>query len=58
MADRTQQVPTKLSEAKHKGWLAGVALRLVSNVVTRNPYERDSEEWICWEMGFEEGFAG
>jgi hypothetical protein len=50
--------PQKLKEAHHKGWLAGVALRLGCGSMSRNPYERDSEEYLYWNMGFDEGFAG
>lgn len=48
----------KLKEARHKGWLAGVALRLGCGGAPRNPYHRESEEYFHWEVGFEEGLAG
>lgn len=48
----------KLKEAHHKGWLAGVALRLGCGNPGPNPYDREGEEWIAWENGFEEGYAG
>jgi len=47
-----------LKEAHHKGWLAGVALRLGCGGAPRNPYHRDDEEYLYWEIGFEEGIAG
>lgn len=50
--------PKTLAEARHAGWLAGVALRLGCGAPARNPYERDSEEWLYWDAGFEEGLAG
>lgn len=50
--------PQKLTEAHHRGWLAGTAMRLACPPVARNPYDKDSEEWLYWEMGFEKGMAG
>lgn len=44
--------------AYHAGWLAGVAMRLGCGSLARNPYERDSEEYLHWNMGFDSGFAG
>ena len=53
-----QPSPEALRQAQHKGWLAGVALRLGSGSMTRNPYDRHTEEWAFWELGFDLGFAG
>ena len=50
--------PETLRRARHAGWLAGVAMRLGCGSLARNPYERESEEWLYWETGFEEGLAG
>lgn len=50
--------PKKLAEARHMGWLVGVALRLGVGKISRNPFDRDSEEWLYWETGCEEGLAG
>lgn len=55
-----ETAPRKLAEAHHKGWLAGVALRLGCGSLARNPYDRELAEceWIYWEQGFSEGLAG
>lgn len=50
--------PKELKEAQHKGWLAGVALRLGCGGVTRNPYEKGTDVYLEWEVGFDLGFAG
>jgi hypothetical protein len=47
----------KLAEARHTGWLAGVALRLGVGSLTHNPYEHGSHERLVWDEGFEEGLA-
>jgi len=48
--------PQTLKEAHHRGWLAGVALRLGHGVPGRNPYDRDAVEHLEWDIGFDEGF--
>jgi hypothetical protein len=47
-----------LSQAKHAGWLAGTAVRLGCDSLAHNPYSRGSEEYIYWNLGFEEGLNG
>lgn len=51
-------LPKKLADAHHAGWLAGVAMRLETGSVARNPYEKGTEEHLYWETGFDVGFAG
>jgi len=46
----------ELKEARHRGWLAGVALRLGCGVPGRNPYEPGTAERLEWNIGFDEGF--
>lgn len=48
----------KLAQARHAGWLAGVAMRLDCASVTRNPYKKGSDLALYWEAGFEQGLAG
>ena len=46
-----------IKEARHKGWLAGVALRLGCGSPGRNPYDRDSNLYLEWNIGFDLGFS-
>lgn len=55
MADRSES-NRGLKEARHKGWLAGVAYRLDRELSIRNPFVPGSEEYLQWQDGFEEGF--
>lgn len=46
-----------LARALHKGWLAGTALKLQCAARPHNPFDRESEEWLHWIIGFEQASA-